>query len=142
MVANALVRGSYVSLQSALAFHGMIPESVHTVTSVTHRRGRRFTTPLGGFIFHNIHPRLLSGYVAEVIAGQDAFVARPEKALLDLLHLVPGTDDPAFLEELRLRLDSFDLGLFESWAEGRPKLLRAAGHLRRMLETEAAFRPA
>src|ERR1039457_5493611 len=35
VVANLLVRGSYVSLQSALAHHGLIPEHVPVTTSVT-----------------------------------------------------------------------------------------------------------
>jgi len=39
----------------------------------------------------------------EVLTSQHAFVACPEKAILDLVHLTPGGDHPAFLAELRLQ---------------------------------------
>ena len=38
VVANALKKASYVSLQSALSHYGMIPEYVPVTTSVTTRR--------------------------------------------------------------------------------------------------------
>jgi hypothetical protein len=42
--------------------------------------------------------------------GQKAFVATPEKALLDLVHLQPGGDAPDYLRELRLQnLDRLDV---------------------------------
>ena len=64
--------------------------------------------------------------------GQRAFVASPEKALLDLVYLEPGADAPSYLEELRLsHLDRLDLGALVRLAEesGRPKLVRAARHI-------------
>ena len=53
LVANRLVRGSYVSLQSALAHHGLIPEHVSVTTSVTsgrpqHRENPSFLSWPGG----------------------------------------------------------------------------------------------
>ncbi|MEK6630557.1 MAG: hypothetical protein AABY89_07470, partial [Acidobacteriota bacterium] len=51
LVANALHRGSYVSLQSALAFHGVIPEQVPTVTNVGPGRPETVRTVLGTFAF-------------------------------------------------------------------------------------------
>ncbi len=47
VLANAMKKASYVSLQSALAHFGMIPEHVPTVTSVTPQRPQRVETPLG-----------------------------------------------------------------------------------------------
>ncbi|NCO38805.1 MAG: hypothetical protein GW892_08880, partial [Armatimonadetes bacterium] len=49
LVANKLQRGSYVSLQSALAFHGVIPEHVPVVTSVGPGRPETVQNPLGRF---------------------------------------------------------------------------------------------
>ena len=53
-----------------------------------------------------------------MIPGQRAFVARPEKALLDLVYLQPGGDAPAYLRELRLQnLDRIDLDALRNLAE-------------------------
>ena len=49
LIANRMVRGSYVSCQSALAYYGLIPEYVPTVTSVTTGRPARWQTPFGFF---------------------------------------------------------------------------------------------
>jgi hypothetical protein len=103
LVANRLVRGSYVSLQSALAHHGLIPEYVPVVTSVTTGRPQRRDNAFGSFEYHHCAPRRLSGYRLERLAdGQEAHVATPARALADLVHLVPGADSSEYLRELRL----------------------------------------
>jgi len=103
-VANRLKRASYISLQSALEYHGLIPEYVPSFTSVTTGRPETFSTPLGNFIFKHIKKDLFFGYQkVELGGGQSAFVARPEKALLDLFYLTPGSDDIHYLKELRLQ---------------------------------------
>ncbi|GFP26642.1 hypothetical protein HKBW3S43_00353 [Candidatus Hakubella thermalkaliphila] len=104
LIANRMVRNSYVSCQSALAFYGLIPEYVPVITSVTTARPARWETPFGVFEFRHIKTDLLRGYrLSEVSAGQQAFVATPEKALLDLVYLHPGGDSPEYLRELRLQ---------------------------------------
>jgi predicted transcriptional regulator of viral defense system len=133
VLANALAHGSYVSLQSALAHYGLIPEVAPAVTSVTTARPGRWETPLGDFEFRRIQADWLRGYRRLVLDGrQSAFVATPEKALLDLIYLHAGGDAPAYLQELRLQsLDRLDRDLLLRLAEesGRPKLRRAAGRL-------------
>jgi len=141
LVANYLVRGSYVSLQSALAYHDLIPEHVPVVTSMTTLRPGYRETPLGHFEYHHIKPEYFYGYdLIEVEEKQTALVANPEKALLDLVQLRPGSDSREYLEGLRLqnleRLDLEELGrLAES--SGRPKLLRAASIVRVIARQEA-----
>lgn len=133
LVANRLVRGSYVSGLSALAHAGMIPEYVPEVTSATAERPQLRQTPLGRFSFRHLKPDLLYGYQqVELPRGQSAFVAAPEKALLDLIHLQPHGDAPAYLKELRLDLGALDLKELDRLAAiaGRPKLLRAARRIR------------
>lgn len=106
VIANRLVRPSYVSLQSALAFHGLIPEHVPVVTSITTGRPGEFSTPLGTFVFRHIRTPLFRGFrEVEVAGGQAAFLARPEKALLDLLYLDKGSGSEVYLAELRLETD-------------------------------------
>ena len=141
LIANRMMPGSYVSCQSALAHYGLIPEYVPTVTSVTAARPRTWDTPLGRYEFHHVKAELLRGYRLIDLAGdQRAFVATPEKALLDLVHLTPGGDAPNYLCELRLlNLESLDLD--ELWRQAdlsdSPKLRRAATSIADLAQSEA-----
>lgn len=56
LVANRLVRGSYVSLHSALAHHGLIPEHVPVITSLTTGRPQQRENPFGSFEYHHCPP--------------------------------------------------------------------------------------
>ena len=142
LVANRLAPGSYVSGLSALAFAHVIPEYVVEVTSVTAGRPRLRHTPLGRFSFHHLKPGLLFGYRRVALGdGQHAFVAAPEKALLDLIHLQPGGDEEACLGELRLDFERLRLGVLEAFADtaASPKLIRAAGRLRLLAGAAPAY---
>ena len=128
LIANHLKRASYVSLQSALAFYSLIPETVNTTTSVTTGRPERLETPLGLFEFRHIKIDLLFGYQMIELKSQDALVATPEKALLDLIYLQPGGESPDFIRELRLQnVDLLDLDLLKKQSEvfNTPKMQRA-----------------
>lgn len=141
LVANRLVRGSYVSLQSALAYYGVIPEAVPVTTSVTTRRPARRETPLGVYRYRHIKTELFFGYGRTDLGNdQQAFVAAPEKALLDLVHLQPGGDAPAYLQQLRLQnLDRLDLEQLQIHAvrTSSPKLRRAANRIVELAADEA-----
>jgi hypothetical protein len=141
VIANALVRSSYVSLQSALSHYSLIPEITPVVTSVTTGRPGRWDTALGAFEFHHIKRAWLHGYqLLDLGHRQRAFVALPEKALLDLVYLQPGADDPAYLAELRLQsFHRLDLPSLAALAErsASPKLRRAAQHIAALAEAEA-----
>jgi hypothetical protein len=142
LIANSLVRGSYVSLQSALAYYGLIPESVPVTTSVASGRPGRWATPLGVYDFRHLRKDLLTGYRRILLAeGQEALVATPEKALLDLLYLEPGADSQGYLDELRLQhLDGLNIAELHRLAHeaGKPKLLRAANLVARLAEEEVS----
>ena len=141
VIANRMVRGSYISLQSALAYYGLIPEVVPVVTSVTMARPAQWETPLGVYAFRHIKTDLFFGYrLVDVSPGQRAFVATPEKALLDLTYLHPGGDSLAYLRELRLQnLDRLDLDELQRLADraGSPKLRRVAAFVAELARTEA-----
>ena len=137
LVANRLVRGSYVSLQSALTHHGLIPEHVPVITSVTTGRPQHRENPFGSFEYHHCSPDRLTGYRVEKLGGgQEALVATPAKALVDLIHLVPGADSRAYLRELRLtNLEKLDPAeLLQSTVDDRPKLRRAFRRLAALTE--------
>lgn len=70
---------------------------------------------------------------------QHAFVATPEKALLDLAYLHPGGDSPAYLQELRLQnLERLDLDGLQQMAEraGKSKLRRVAACVTELARAE------
>lgn len=134
--ANRLHTPSMVSLQSALAYYGLIPEGVPTVTSVTTRRPCSFDTPLGGFLYRHIKPSLLWGSrPIEVADRQTAWIASPEKALWDLIYLEPGADSLSYLEGLRLQnLDQLDMAKLVSLAGTSPRLKRAVNLVTHLAE--------
>jgi predicted transcriptional regulator of viral defense system len=103
-LANQMKKGSYVSLQSALAYYHLIPEYVAQVTSITTGRPETVSNPLGDYIFKHVKRELFFGFqTIELVKGQAVFIARPEKALLDLVYLTAKTDLPNYLQELRLQ---------------------------------------
>lgn len=122
-----------MSLQSALEYHGLIPENVPTVTSVTTGRPETLSTPLGNFIFKHVKTVLFSDYrMADLGDGQSAYIAGPEKALTDLLYLTPHSDSPGYIEELRLQnVDTLNTELLFKLAEktGKRKLVRAVNRM-------------
>lgn len=140
LVANRLVPGSFVSGLSALAFANAIPEFVPEVTSCGPGRPCVRETPLGRFSFRYLRAGLRAGYrQVELGGGQRAFVAVPEKAFLDLVHLQPGGDDPAWIDELRLNPEALKPDRMEAMAAAAasPKLMRAAAHVRRLANDAA-----
>jgi len=141
VIANNLLRASYVSCQSALAYYGLIPEVVPVTVSATAARPARWGTPLGVYEYHHIQANLLHGYqLRDLGRGQQAFVATPEKALLDLIYLQPSGDSPTYIQELRLqnleRLDLEELARLVEQA-GIPKLRRATDIVTEQVHTEA-----
>jgi hypothetical protein len=87
-VANLLYGPSYVSLEWALSFHGMIPERVHTVTSMALGRDKEFHTPVGDFVYHRLSSSCYSIGIeqkksSDFIGG--FLIACPEKAVADLV---------------------------------------------------------
>jgi hypothetical protein len=115
VVAAALHAPSHVSLESALRHHGLIPEAVREVASVTVARSRRYVTPLGAFSFRRVPASMPRAGVraVEVAPGVWAFVAGPLRAVADLVYLRREVswerDGLGFLaESLRIERDDLD----------------------------------
>ena len=140
LLANRVRRPSYVSLQSALSYWGLIPEGLTSVTSVTTGRPWRTRTAAGEFAYRHVKTTWFHGY--EDVRGDDdraILIATAEKALLDLVHLTPRGESVEYLEGLRLAgLDRLSPQRLVELAEGsgRPKLIRAAQHLVQLREQE------
>jgi hypothetical protein len=87
LVANHLYGPSYVSLETALAHYGLIPERVYSVRSVCAKMHKNYDTPLGNFEFVKVPEKYFPiGIRQEIIDNQYAFlIASPEKALCDMI---------------------------------------------------------
>lgn len=121
VVAAALHSPSHVSLESALSYHGLIPEAVFQVSSVTSARSRTFKTLIGVFTFVRVpaaYPR--AGIKAMKINDKNwAFVATPLRAIADSVYLRKQVnwekDGMAFLtESMRIEREDLNKMSFES----------------------------
>ena len=85
LLANLVYGPSYISLEYALHYHGMIPERAETITSVTSGRSRTFDTPVGTFSYRMIPMEAFRTGMDQVELDEGRFflIAIPEKALAD-----------------------------------------------------------
>ena len=142
LLANRLAPGSYVSGPSALGFAHVIPEFAPEVTSVTPGRPGTRQLPSGRFSFRHLRADRVFGYrLLDLGGNQEAFVATPEKALLDSAYLQPGGDDATYLRELRLDFGALDPDALDHVAAryAAPKVTRAARHLRELAAATPAY---
>ncbi len=85
ILSNLIYGPSYISLEFALQFHGLIPERVTALTAVCLGSSKRFETPVGLFTYHNIpESAFYLGIERIKIDDKRAYlIADPEKALVD-----------------------------------------------------------
>ena len=102
-MACSIKAGSYVSLQSALSYHGMIPEYVPETTCVTTGRPQLIQTPFGRISYRHLKREAFTGFFSENADGLALYMASAEKALLDLVYLTPGAANKDYLDGLRLQ---------------------------------------
>ena len=133
-LANLLYEPSYISLEGALSFHGLIPEGVPQVTSVSTRKTARFSNALGVFSYATVKTDLFWGYKKYTLGKVFALIALPEKALLDLIYLRRGEFKNAQEVFESLRLDNLKLLkprtlLMAAKRFDNPKIIRIATEL-------------
>lgn len=102
-IAYVLKNPSYISLEKAFEYHGLIPEAVPVFTSVTTKRPQKLITPVGTFDYRHIRNGLFWGYNSVTVNKQQAFIASAEKALLDFFYLKGMRVDEGYLNEMRLQ---------------------------------------
>jgi len=86
-LAQRIYGPSYISFESALSYHGWIPEAVYTVTSAYSPRSKKFETPLGVFQFTKISGQpFLAGVRQQQDPNGPFFLATPWKALADYIY--------------------------------------------------------
>jgi len=133
LIANHLWGPSYVSLESAMSYWGLIPERVYEVKSITMKLSKKFKTPKGRFSYRFMPSPYYSFGIRsiELSPGQVALLAIPEKALCDKIIATTGLmlRSPAqtrnfLLDDLRIdpqSLQKFNLKELRSWIEDAPK---------------------
>ena len=88
LLANKLLRPSYVSLETALSHYGHIPESVHAVTSVSPKTTKTYESMGLHFSYQKVKQAAFTGYRSLQMEGQTVWIAEPEKAVADYLYFV------------------------------------------------------
>ena len=87
-LANKLYQPSYVSIESALAYYQIIPETVLGVTSISARKTTEYESALGRFSYRSVKPTLFFGYGVKNSGKKNMYkIATLEKAVLDYLYL-------------------------------------------------------
>ena len=101
-VSNKIYSPSYVSLHSALAFYGIIPEAIVQTTAVSSLKKGNFENTFGSFSYQQILPELMFGNEQKTFLNKHSLIfATPEKAILDLLYLYPQYNSEQEIIELR-----------------------------------------
>jgi predicted transcriptional regulator of viral defense system len=83
-IANKAYSPSYISMDSALSYYHLIPETVYTITSVTPKTTREFSDHQTVFHYYKIKLAAFTGYTKQ----NDVFMAEKEKAVVDYLYFV------------------------------------------------------
>jgi hypothetical protein len=147
LLANLVYGPSFVSLDSALSFHNLIPERVAAMTSVTTKRPKVFDTPVGSFIYRQAPKGYYHLGMDRVEEGDVAFlIAVPEKALADKIRddrgnpLRSQAEAARYLfEDLRIEASAFvqlDPGFLERLAvAARSRKIGTCARLLRAMRT-------
>src|SRR5690554_4526228 len=92
LIANHLLGPSYVSLETALSYYGLIPERVYEISSMTTKASRSFNTVMGVFTYTRLPlPYYSFGLnMLQLPSNQYAIAASPEKALCDKIVTTSG----------------------------------------------------
>lgn len=115
LIANHIYGPSYISMESALRYYGLIPESVHMIRSMTTKRSRVFENSISKFGYINCSEEYYPIGINQRIGDDYSFlIASPEKALCDLIAYTPAVR-PRFInalllyleEDIRLEMEAF-----------------------------------
>ncbi len=127
LIANHLTAPSYVSMQSALRYYGLIPEAVYSTQSMTFKATKKFHTPIGDFTYQHISRDAYHIGLTQIKENGVVYImATPEKALCDLIANTPAvylyTKKAARLflqDDLRFdidRLPTLRISIFQDYA--------------------------
>lgn len=106
-LAGPIYGPSYVSFETALAWHGMIPEGVAEILSATPKRPAEFENDFGRFRYLTIPKAVYPAGIMRITESELPFlIASPTKALVDRIAREPGfrsmADVARWLEGMRI----------------------------------------
>lgn len=87
-VANKIYSPSYISLESALSYYNILPETTYGITSITAKPNREFIALNLSFTYSRIKKSCFCDYYLQTENNHSFLIAEPEKALVDYLYLV------------------------------------------------------
>jgi predicted transcriptional regulator of viral defense system len=139
-IANRIYPPSYISFETALAYYGLIPETVFGIVSASTRKTSRFETSIGRFSFHTLATSIFFGYSIVEHDGRHFKIADIEKALVDYLYIHSDLTTPEDAESLRLNIEvirsKLDWKKVEAYSEkiGHSALKNRIAGLRRYVD--------
>lgn len=140
-ISNYLYTPSYISFYSALQFYQMIPEYVQRIQALTTRQTAAWDTTLGVFSYSSAKQMRFFGYNLHILGKgnqQRAYIATPEKALLDICLSQAGEWTEERWAGLRLQnIEILNSDVFNEYLRrlNRAKASRAIRALTAYLET-------
>lgn len=118
VLANRLYQPSYISLESALEFYGMIPDVPQAVTSINLTTYKKLTNEFGRFYYSKIKQQLFFGYTKVKSPHSDEYIliAHPEKSLLDYFYIRRIRK----ISDLRLNWSHLDISQYRNFSQNFP----------------------
>ncbi len=119
IIAQALRKESYISLENALQYHGMFDQSLTTVRSITTAYTRNHKVQEVDYVFSRVKEDMYFGFTEEVIdKSYQVNIAEAEKALLDMLYLRDsGHTISVVIEKLRNYQHRLDISKLQHYAQ-------------------------
>ncbi|MCK4420267.1 hypothetical protein KAW48_00605 [candidate division WOR-3 bacterium] len=106
-IANRIYSPSYISLEMALSYYHLIPESVYGISSISTRRTYSFESKIANFYYRTTKPELFFGYALVKYNGSSFKIATIEKCILDYFYLNTDIKQKEDFESLRIDRDRF-----------------------------------
>jgi len=126
-IANLVYGPSYISLEYALSYYGMIPERVESVTCITTKRSKKVSTPIGNFSYEHVPLKAFAAGIAlDYGSGSGILIATREKAICDRIALAANIRTASeieayIMEDLRIDEEVFSklsINLLDTIASG------------------------
>lgn len=115
-LANAIYGLSYLSFNTALSYHGLIPEAVYVFSSATcdKKKKKSYSNYFGSFTYRDV-PTEVFRYGIKIVEenGYSFMIATPEKALCDKLYEIPPVKNQKGLEDVLFSGMRLDHALFD-----------------------------
>lgn len=103
--ANLILSPSYISLESALTYYGVLPQFTYSITSVTTQKSKRFEIGDKEYEYTKISRNFYSDFVKK----DNFLIATPEKAFIDLIYLASKKLRKIELTDLDMSIIDWDL---------------------------------